>query len=122
LLRGYDSGDVDESALDSFGGVTIVPYRDGPYLVRGDFRLLDQDGSEITLGRRTIALCRCGKSRMRPFCDGTHRLSGFRAPGADERVALADEREAPVDARGVAPEAGVHRRDGVGALGQGITQ
>ena len=120
---------MDESALDTFAGVTIVPYRDGPYLVRGDFRLLDQDGSEITLGRRTIALCRCGKSRMRPFCDGTHRLSGFRAPGADERVALADEHESPVDERVVSPEAGVHRRDaavhrrkGAGALGQGTKQ
>ena len=113
---------MDESALDTFAGVTIVPYRDGPYLVRGDFRLLDQDGSEITLGRRTIALCRCGKSRMRPFCDGTHRLSGFRAPGADERVALADEHESPVDERVVSPEAGVHRRDGARTLGQGMTQ
>jgi CDGSH-type Zn-finger protein len=66
--------------------VTITPYRDGPYLVRGDFRVLDQDGNEISLARRTIALCRCGRSRMRPFCDGTHRLTGFRAPGADERA------------------------------------
>jgi CDGSH-type Zn-finger protein len=64
---------------------TITPYRDGPYLVRGSFRLVDQDGNELALSRRTIALCRCGKSRMRPFCDGTHRLTGFRAPGADER-------------------------------------
>lgn len=29
-----------------------------------------------------IALCRCGKSRLRPFCDGTHRLVGFQATGA----------------------------------------
>jgi CDGSH-type Zn-finger protein len=64
---------------------TITPYPDGPYLVRGPFRVLDQDGNEISLSRRTIALCRCGMSRMRPFCDGTHRLSGFRAPGLDER-------------------------------------
>ncbi len=40
---------------------TITPYRDGPLLVRGPFRLLDQDGNEIEVDRRTVALCRCGK-------------------------------------------------------------
>jgi CDGSH-type Zn-finger protein len=61
---------------------SITPYRDGPYLLRGDFVLRDQDGNEIDLRRRTIALCRCGKSRTRPFCDGTHKLVGFEAPSA----------------------------------------
>ena len=65
---------------------TITPDRDGPLLVRGPFRLADQDGNEIEVGRRTVALCRCGKSRLRPFCDGTHRLVRFQAPsGAEER-------------------------------------
>jgi CDGSH-type Zn-finger protein len=63
---------------------TITPYRDGPYLVRGDFVVQDQEGNELPLGRQTIALCRCGKSRMRPFCDGTHKLIGFEAPSAGE--------------------------------------
>jgi CDGSH-type Zn-finger protein len=63
---------------------TITPYRDGPLLVRGPFRLLDQDGNEIELDRRTVALCRCGKSRLRPFCDGTHKLVRFRAPSEPE--------------------------------------
>jgi CDGSH-type Zn-finger protein len=51
----------------------ITPYRDGPLLVRGTFKLLGQDGTEIELGGRetTTALCRCGKSRLRAFCDGT---------------------------------------------------
>jgi CDGSH-type Zn-finger protein len=65
--------------------VVIVPYKDGPYLVRGPVLLLDQDGQGIEINRRTIALCRCGKSRMRPFCDGTHRLIGFRVPSEPER-------------------------------------
>ena len=65
--------------------VTITPYRDGPLLVRGPFRLLDQRGREIDPGRETVALCRCGKSRLRPFCDGTHKLVRFRAPGGAER-------------------------------------
>jgi CDGSH-type Zn-finger protein len=58
---------------------SITPYRNGPYLVRGPVRLLDQNGNEIELTRRTVALCRCGKSRTRPFCDGTHKLVGFEA-------------------------------------------
>jgi CDGSH-type Zn-finger protein len=59
---------------------TITGYRDGPYLVRGDFRLVGEDGEEIACARRTIALCRCGRSRLAPMCDGTHRLVGFRSP------------------------------------------
>ena len=66
--------------------VVITPYRDGPLLVRGPFRLTDQDGREIALERETIALCRCGRSRIRPFCDGTHQLTRFRAPsGVEDR-------------------------------------
>jgi CDGSH-type Zn-finger protein len=64
---------------------TITPYRDGPLLVRGPFRLTDQDGNDIEVRRETIALCRCGKSRMRPFCDGTHKIVRFNAPSAAER-------------------------------------
>ena len=63
---------------------TITPYRDGPLLVRGPFRLIDQDGEEIEVDRGTIALCRCGKSRLRPFCDGSHKVVRFRAPSAAE--------------------------------------
>jgi CDGSH-type Zn-finger protein len=61
---------------------TITPYRNGPYLVRGPFKLLDQDGNEIEMRRATVALCRCGKSRTRPFCDGTHKLAEFTAESA----------------------------------------
>jgi CDGSH-type Zn-finger protein len=66
------------------GEVVIVPYRDGPYLVRGTFELRDQSGASIHVRRKTIALCRCGKSRTRPFCDGTHRVLGFKAPSHEE--------------------------------------
>ena len=64
--------------------VVITPYRDGPLIVRGPVRLSDQDGNAIAVERETIALCRCGKSRMRPFCDGTHKLARFRAPSGAE--------------------------------------
>jgi CDGSH-type Zn-finger protein len=60
--------------------VTITPYRDGPLIVRGPVTFLDQDGNEIEVDRKVVALCRCGKSRIKPFCDGTHKTAGFRAP------------------------------------------
>jgi CDGSH-type Zn-finger protein len=75
--------DVDPGVGDEIA--TITPYRDGPLIVRGDFRLVDQDGAEIDPGRRTIALCRCGKSGIKPFCDGTHKRAGFSAPSAPSR-------------------------------------
>jgi CDGSH-type Zn-finger protein len=78
---------VEETRTDGGGQeveVTITPYRDGPYLVRGPFALRDVDGEPIPVNRRTIALCRCGKSRTRPYCDGTHKLIDFRAPGVLE--------------------------------------
>jgi CDGSH-type Zn-finger protein len=62
----------------------ITPYRDGPLIVRGPFTLRDQDGNDIEITRETVALCRCGKSRMRPFCDGTHKLIRFTAPSRPE--------------------------------------
>ena len=71
----------------------ITPYRDGPLLVRGPFTLVDQNGDEIPLGGRetTVALCRCGTTRLRPFCDGTHNVIRFRAPsGAEQGRATAE--------------------------------
>ena len=47
--------------------------------------MADQEGKEIVVDRETIALCRCGKSRLRPFCDGTHKVVRFRAPSGVER-------------------------------------
>jgi CDGSH-type Zn-finger protein len=75
------------------GKARITPYRNGPYLVRGPFVLVDQEGNEIEVKRRVVALCRCGLSRMRPFCDGTHKAAGFEAESgaspAPERAASA---------------------------------
>jgi CDGSH-type Zn-finger protein len=82
----FDDGLDDEIDVEPVGsGATITPYRDGPLIVRGDFRLVDQDGNDIDPGRATIALCRCGKSGIKPFCDGAHKRSGFSAPSASSR-------------------------------------
>jgi len=82
--RGPGGGGLIAVAAADEPETLITPYRDGPLLVRGPFRLQDQDGNEIEVGRRTVALCRCGKSRLRPFCDGTHKLVRFKAPSGPE--------------------------------------
>lgn len=64
----------------------ITPYEDGPYIVRGSFTLTDQAGNEIDPGRKTIALCRCGRSKIKPFCDGTHKTTRFRAGSGRENL------------------------------------
>jgi CDGSH-type Zn-finger protein len=59
--------------------VTITPLENGPYLVKGPVIVRDADGTEYRIERETIALCRCGGSTSKPFCDGTHSKIGFAA-------------------------------------------
>ncbi|MDR5708541.1 MAG: CDGSH iron-sulfur domain-containing protein [Armatimonadota bacterium] len=59
--------------------VTITLRDNGPYLVRGPVRLVDAEGREWNLDREVIALCRCGGSSNKPFCDGTHARIGFQS-------------------------------------------
>jgi uncharacterized Fe-S cluster protein YjdI len=49
----------------------------GPLLVSGGVRILDADGTLLYEGEKA-ALCRCGSSGNKPFCDGTHEKIGFR--------------------------------------------
>jgi CDGSH-type Zn-finger protein len=74
-----------DAAAPDDAAATITPYRDGPLIVRGDFRLVAADGTPIDPGRDTVALCRCGRSALKPFCDGSHEATGFAASGGDER-------------------------------------
>jgi len=62
----------------------ITMYEDGPLLLRGSYEIVDQAGNVVDGGRPTVALCRCGRSAIKPFCDGTHKVTGFRAPGRRE--------------------------------------
>ncbi len=57
---------------------SITPYPDGPILVRGEFELRTPGGEPIPCRRATVALCRCGLSNIKPFCDSTHKAAGFR--------------------------------------------
>jgi CDGSH-type Zn-finger protein len=72
--------------------VTVTACANGPLIVRGDIDLVDEHGEPLDGHRRTMALCRCGASANRPFCDGTHKTIGFRTepPARTPAVALAD--------------------------------
>lgn len=56
---------------------TIEPLPNGPLFVRGRVRIVDADGGLIREDTR-VALCRCGASGNKPFCDGSHLRIGFR--------------------------------------------
>ncbi len=59
----------------------IVISSDGPLFVQGDLRIVDADG-EVLLEDTRVALCRCGRTRNKPLCDGGHDRIGFEAEGA----------------------------------------
>ena len=68
--------------------VTITIRENGPYVVDGDFKLVDAQGNEVPLRKKS--LCRCGGSTTKPFCDGTHSKQWFQAaeasvPGSDDK-------------------------------------
>ena len=60
------------------GAPQIRASADGPLLVSGGVRVVDGDGGILFEGEKA-ALCRCGGSANKPFCDGTHKKIGFRA-------------------------------------------
>jgi CDGSH-type Zn-finger protein/uncharacterized Fe-S cluster protein YjdI len=62
---------------------TIVPRPNGSLYVHGQLQLRREDGSATEEDTR-MTLCRCGRSRNKPFCDNSHRASGFRASGVVE--------------------------------------
>jgi CDGSH-type Zn-finger protein len=53
----------------------------GPLVIQGAVRVIDHQGNEFVPppGKDSVALCRCGASRNKPFCDGSHRTCGFQA-------------------------------------------
>ena len=60
------------------GTLHIAAAANGPLRITGNVRILEADGTEIFAGD-TVALCRCGGSANKPFCDGTHLTNGFQA-------------------------------------------
>jgi CDGSH-type Zn-finger protein len=67
--------------------VTITVRANGPYKIAGPFTLVDGDGREFELpAGSAVALCRCGHSSTKPFCDATHRKIGFTADDVAPRA------------------------------------
>ncbi|WZP17842.1 CDGSH iron-sulfur domain-containing protein [Arthrobacter citreus] len=56
---------------------SVVACPNGPLLIRGDFEIVTPDGIPLPRDRETVALCRCGGSAIKPYCDGTHKLMKF---------------------------------------------
>jgi CDGSH-type Zn-finger protein len=59
--------------------ITVRAATNGPLLVNGPFVIQDAAGNVIREGTK-CALCRCGQSKNKPFCDGSHAACGFQAP------------------------------------------
>ncbi|MGO4193455.1 CDGSH iron-sulfur domain-containing protein [Arthrobacter sp. YAF17] len=77
---------MNENPIDP-AGASLVLCPDGPILVRGNFAVLRPTGEPVERQRETVALCRCGASAIKPYCDGTHKLINFRTetPDAQDR-------------------------------------
>ncbi|MGC9335340.1 MAG: CDGSH iron-sulfur domain-containing protein [Anaerolineae bacterium] len=66
--------------------VSIRGRADGPYLIEGKARYVDEAGEEHVTEGKVVALCRCGGSSRKPFCDGTHRKVEFKADATELTV------------------------------------
>lgn len=84
LVAGFhDAGSLgDGSTVTDTGAadrtLRIQPQRDGPLVIEGPFSLTSADRRAIVSGTR-VRLCRCGQSRAKPFCDGSHQRAEFRS-------------------------------------------
>ena len=82
-----------EQPLENTQMATIKVLQNGPYLVQGDdITAVDWNGATYAISKRPFALCRCGGSTTKPFCDGTHSRTGFKAaeaavPGSQDKPA-----------------------------------
>lgn len=79
---------MNQESQPSTDASSIVLCPDGPILIRGDFEIVTPSGEPVPRNRNTVALCRCGASAIKPYCDGTHKMISFRTgtpPQASER-------------------------------------
>ncbi|WP_306114184.1 MULTISPECIES: CDGSH iron-sulfur domain-containing protein [unclassified Roseovarius] len=60
----------------------IEERENGPLVAKGIRRMVGPDGAEIEI-KEVMALCRCGRSEMKPFCDGSHKEAGFESRGGE---------------------------------------
>jgi CDGSH-type Zn-finger protein len=59
--------------------VSIELRKNGPLRIVGEIKIVDPDGNPVATDGPMVALCRCGGSSNKPFCDGTHRNNGFQS-------------------------------------------
>ncbi len=64
--------------------VTIRPTKNGPLIIEGPVELFDTEGNRIMVEKPRLALCRCGASSNKPFCDGTHERDWLSGSGGDQ--------------------------------------
>ena len=74
-LRYESVGDLDDEIADEPTSVRVRP--NGPLYIRGKLEIKDTAGNVIATESR-VALCRCGASHNKPFCDNSHRMIGFK--------------------------------------------
>ena len=60
--------------------IEIKARENGPYKIPGVVTYVDADGQTQSSTGKAVALCRCGHSANKPFCDGSHRQIDFKAP------------------------------------------
>jgi CDGSH-type Zn-finger protein len=67
--------------------LTVVVRPNGPYKIEGPVTLVDPEGRRFELPPgKAVALCRCGYSQRKPFCDASHRRVGFVAADAETQA------------------------------------
>ncbi len=59
--------------------VTIKPVKNGPYEVSGEVEVVDHQGKAYSAQAGPLYFCRCGQSANKPFGDGSHMKTGFKA-------------------------------------------
>lgn len=70
---------TEEATGGAAPDVTVTACPDGPLLLRGPATILGPDGEPVERRRATVALCRCGGTAIAPWCDGTHKVNGYRS-------------------------------------------
>jgi CDGSH-type Zn-finger protein len=91
LTSRYNTALFKQAKEIAVSSVNIRVRDNGPLLVEGPITLVDAEGKQLTIpeGKPAIALCRCGHSQNKPFCDGAHKSNDFqscvRAVGLDSK-------------------------------------
>lgn len=70
----------DAPGEDPSADLTVVQHENGPIEAKGPLEITGGSGKRVHQGQRAF-LCRCGASKNKPFCDGSHKAIGFKVPG-----------------------------------------